>query len=727
MQRKLAFAFLAITLALFALSIVLAKINSEKGTAYAQTVLSQYSSGSSTTVIAARGEICDRNGSPLALNEKVYNLIIDAHEILTNEDFDYLDETVSALHEAFGYEEAELRALIQEKAESRYIRYARQLSEAQKEAFDEIQERVNTANAAEKDEKGKKSNKKRVGGIWFETEYKRIYPYKDLACELLGFASSDGSAGNWGLEQYYNDLLVGKNGSSFTYIGSDGFTHRELVEAENGKTLITTIDPYIQGVVQKHIKEFNDAYGSRNTGVVVMDPDSGEILAMASDDRFDLNDPYSLSLMYTEDQIAQMTDEQVTAARLDMWRNYCISDTYEPGSTAKAFTITAAMDEGIVTPSSYFTCDGGQWIGPSNTGRYIRCWYHAGHGEESLKQTFINSCNDAMMQIVAKMGVEKFVNYQKIFGLGRKTGVDLPGEADAASLIYHLDNMRVTDLATNSFGQNFNVTMIQMASAYCSIVNGGKYYEPHLLKRVLDSDGTVLQSNDALLVRETISEDSSRFLRQAMLGVVEEGTSRNSARVEGYSVGGKTGTAEKYPRGNGKYVVSFISAVPAENPEVIVYVVIDEPQTDRPNSNSWACLLNRSILKEILPYLNVYTTSGEAPTPDDPFGTGTEPVVDPEDPTGEMGDTFTQDDNDMQPAGYDQNAADEVDPGVAEGVPARGDAAPTAQPAQEEPAADDGGNAGDAQDAENGAENAENGDGAAQNAPDGENAGGQTD
>lgn len=666
MQRKLAFTFLVMTLALFALSIVIANINRDRGNAYAQTVLSQYASGYSSPVIAARGEICDRNGTPLALNVKVYNLIIDAAEIYGTDDADsakehrdiYLDETVRALSEAFGYDAAEMRKLITERKESRYIRYARQISEEDKTRFEEIEKRINEANAAEVDEKGKKSNKKRVGGVWFETEYRRVYPYKNLACEILGFASTDGSSGNWGLEQYYNDLLVGKNGSSYTYIDAEGFKKTDYVRAENGKKLITTIDPYVQGVIEKYIKEFNTMYGSRNTGVIVMDPNNGEILAMASDDSFDLNDPYTLEGIYSEEKIASMTDEEVAAARLDLWRNFCISDTYEPGSTAKAFTITAAMDEGIATASSSFDCDGGQWVGPSATGRLIHCWLHSGHGTQSLKYTFINSCNDAMMQIAAKMGRDTFSKYQKIFGLGQKTGVDLPGEADAAKLIYYADNMSATDLATNSFGQNFNVTMMQMAAAYSSVVNGGKYYRPHFLMRVVDDNGTVIETNDRVLVRETVSDEASRFIRSAMKGVVEEGTSRNSARVEGYSVGGKTGTAEKYPRGNGKYVVSFISAVPAENPEVICYVVIDEPKTDRPNSNSWACKLCRSILREILPYLNVYTDAGEAPTPENPWGIDQEIEENPNDPTSELGDVFTEEDNDLLPAG------------VTEGIPA---------------------------------------------------------
>ena len=635
MQRKLAFTFMVIALALFALCVVLVNINRNSGQEYAQTVLSQYSSYDSRTVTAARGEICDRNGTPLALNEKVYNLILDAKIILSDEK--YVEATLDALAEAYGYEKETLRAAIEERSESHYVRYERQLSEEEKTRFEEIEDRINS----DEDE----SNQ--VAGVWFEEEYKRVYPYDTLASQVLGFASSDGSSGNWGLEQYYNEVLIGTNGRTYGYLNEDSDYETTTIEPENGSTLISTIDLYVQGVVEKYIQQFNEEYGSRNTGVIVMDPNNGEVLAMATSSAFNLNDPYNLSGFYTEEEIQAMTDEQKSEALNTIWRNFCISDTYEPGSTAKAFTISSALEEGVVTPESHFTCDGYQEVG----GYRIKCHYHAGHGDESLMECLRNSCNDASMQIGALLGVESFTRYQSIFNFGQRTGVDLPGEADGAGLIYTAENMRETDLATNSFGQNFNVTMMQMAAAYCSVVNGGNYYQPHLVKKILSEDGTVEKSVDKVLVKETISDDTSRFMREALLDVVANGSTARSAQVAGYSVGGKTGTAEKYPRGNGKYVVSFMGVVPAQNPEIIIYVVIDEPNTDRPNSNSWATNMSKNILTEILPYLNVYPESGEAVTPEDPFGEGEiqEPEEGGEDPMDDNGDVF--DDSSLAPAG----------------------------------------------------------------------------
>ena len=645
MQKKLAFTFMVITLALFALCVVMANINKNQGTQYGQTVLSQYSSYDSRIVTAARGEICDRNGTPMALNEKVYNLILDAKIILSDEN--YTETTLDALVEAYGYDKETLRQAIEEKSTSHYVRYERQLSEEQKNSFEEIETRINKENAAQKDPK----NPNRVKGVWFEAEFKRIYPYNTMACHVLGFASKDGSSGNWGLEQYYNDVLTGVNGRTYGYLNGDSSYESVTIEPKNGSTLITTIDMYVQGVVEKYIKQFNEEYGSKNTGVIVMNPNNGEVLAMGTSAPFDLNDPYNLTNFYSEEELAAMTDEQKSEALNLLWRNFCISDTYEPGSTAKAFTISAALEEGKVNPDSHFICDGFEVVG----GRTIKCHYHAGHGDEDLTACLRNSCNDALMQIAAKLEVSNFTKYQSIFNFGQKTGVDLPGEADAATLIYTEENMRETDLATNSFGQNFNVTMMQMAAGYCSIVNGGSYYLPHLVKKIVSADGTVEKNVDKILVKETVSSDTSRFMRSALYDTVANGSTARTARVAGYAVGGKTGTAEKYPRGNGKYVVSFMGVVPAENPEIIIYVVIDEPHTDRPNSNSWATKMCKNILTEILPYLNVYPESGEAVTPEDPFGQGQGNTEEPQgganDPMDDTGNVL--DDNSMAPAGVE--------------------------------------------------------------------------
>ena len=606
LQTKLAVTVLVITLALFALVLVLYNIIKENNEEYSQIVLSQHSSYDSRTIPYKRGDIVDRNGTYLAVSDKVYNLIIDATQIMAGYDPEngvdkYLDATTTALSTAFGYDKTELTNLILENRDSPYIRYARQLTVDQKEAFEATKEEMNKQFSSSKIA-GEKN--KRVYGIWFEEEYKRTYPYNESASTVLGFASGDGTMGNGGIEQSYNSVLTGTNGREYGYLNDDSNLETVIKPAVNGNTVVSTIDLNVQQTVEKYIKEWMNTTGSENIGVIVMDPNNGEILAMATDRMYDLNNPRDLTAQYTAEEIAAMSEEEQADAWYQMWRNYCISDTYEPGSPSKIFTIAAALEEGIISGNETFFCDGGQDV----AGTYIKCVNRVGgHGNLTVAESLMVSCNDVLMQIVSREGKNIFYKYQDMFGFTQKTGIDLPGEADTSGLGYTADTAGPVDMATNSFGQNYNCTMIQMAAAYCSVLNGGSYYEPHIVKQILNSQGSVVKKVEPLLVRETVSQSTSDFIKDALFQTVygEKGTGK-AAQVEGYELGGKTGTAEKLPRKSGNYVVSFCGFAPVERPEVLVYVVVDQPHVEDQPHSTYASEIFSKIMQEILPYLNVF-------------------------------------------------------------------------------------------------------------------------
>lgn len=624
MQEKLAITVIVITLALFALVYVLYDIIRQNQGRYNQIILSQQEYDS-RVIPYRRGDIVDRNGTYLATTEKVYNLILDPKQILSKRE-NYLEATLAALEEVFDYDSQELQTLITSNPDKYYIRYARRLDYDAKTEFETFANAMNKANSDA-------GSAVRVKGVWFEEEYKRIYPYGSLACNVIGFVTNDGVAGSSGIEQSYNEQLIGTNGREYGYLNDDSNLERVIKSPANGNTVVSTIDIYVQGVVEKYINEWQQEVGSERIAVVVMDPDNAEVLAMSSDQMFDLNNPRDLQGRYTDEEIRALglkeaqstynrenkdnpiTAEQVTEHFSDekimsygqlvawnqMWRNYCISDTFEPGSTTKIFTVAAGLEEGILNGNESFMCDGGQEI----SGQPIRCVKRTGHGMLTLEEVLMQSCNDCIMQIAAMEGREQFSRYQKLFGFGARTGIDLPGEADTGTLIYHAENMKPTDLATNAFGQNFNCTMIQVAAAYCSVINGGSYYEPRVVKQILNDQGAVVKKEIPNLVRETVSEFTSSFIKDALRRTVAEGTGK-AAGVPGYAIAGKTGTAQTYPRGNNNYLLSFCGFAPADHPQVLVYVIIDTPHVAKQDNSTYASVVFQKIMADILPYLNVF-------------------------------------------------------------------------------------------------------------------------
>lgn len=599
MQKKLVLLFVAIILAFVFLIGRITYINAANGEDYTRIVLDQQQYDS-RTIPFKRGDIVDRNGTKMATSERVYNVILDVRVMTSDEDS--IEPTIQVLKDCFEIDEEEVRDLIEENPSSRYNILKKGVDYETYKKFEAIDE---------DDE-----NYPDVAGIWLEEDYVRTYPYNTLASDVIGF-TVDGNVGSNGIEASYNNTLNGTDGREYGYLDETSTVERTVKEAVNGDTVVSTIDLQVQSIVEKHILEFNEQHkneasageGSKNTAVIVMNPQNGEILAEASYPNYDLNQPRDLTKYYTQETIDAMSDEEQLETLNSLWNNFCVSDTYEPGSTFKPFTIAAGLETGILTGDETYYCGGVLHVGDHD----IHCSNRDGHGTQTLKQALENSCNVALMEIGEALGAEEFCRYQELFGFGEYTGIDLPGEGETSGLLYTPENMDAASLATNAFGQNFNVTMTQLAASFCSLINGGNYYEPHVVKQIQDENGNVTENIDPVLVKKTISEETSEVIKDYMLGVVQKGTG-SSAAVEGYDIGGKTGTAEKLPRGNGKYLVSFIGYAPQENPEVVVYVVVDEPNVAAQASSSYATELASKIMSEIFPYLGITKSSETADT-----------------------------------------------------------------------------------------------------------------
>jgi len=592
---KLMIAFVFICILLICLMVRLVYINTTSGEKYTKRVLSQLSYDS-RSIAYKRGDITDRNGIVIAASEKVYNLILDPYVILNSlvsKSGDCVEPTIEALVEYFGIERTEIETLLADNPDSRYVILIKELS------YDEIQP-YNEMMISE--EKADKAVSQYIKGIWFEENYVRKYPYSTIAAHLIGFTSA-GNAGTWGVEQQYNDTLNGTEGREYGYLTEDSNLERTTISAVNGNNVALTIDLNIQKIVDDTLAEFYESVGSANVAAIVMDPNNGEILAMANYPTYDLNNPRDLSGIYSEEEIAAMTEEKQLDALNKLWKNYCITNTYEPGSVVKVMSLAAAIEEDVVRLDEEFVCDGYETFKSGSTYDKVSCVKREGHGTITLKEALMYSCNDVLMQVAARIGAETFTDYQKTFGFGQLTGIDLPGEA--TGLLISVADMKPIDLATNSFGQNYDVTMIQVASAFCSVINGGSYYKPHVVKEITTESGSIVEIINKELVKTTVSETASKWLQAALLATVEEGSGK-LAQMTGYQIGGKTGTAEKYPRSADTRLVSFISCAPTDNPEVVIYVIVDEPDVENQSDSGIATQINADIMAEVLPYLQMF-------------------------------------------------------------------------------------------------------------------------
>lgn len=613
MRKKLVAMFLIVICLFVALAVRITYINVMQGQTYSRIVLSQEQQQyESRTIAARRGDITDRNGTILATSEKVYNVILDCKVVNTVvEELDgtsaqkYLEPTVRALVSVLGLDESDIRSKLTDDAtkNSQYVILEKNATIEDKQNFENYTDVNSDENKdLSDDELAERAN---VRGVWFEENYVRTYPLNSLACDTIGF-TYDGTTADWGIEGYYNDILNGTDGREYGYFDSSSDVEQTIIDAQDGKNVVSTIDVNVQQIIRNALENFekematddNKTNGALNIGVVAMDPNTGEILGMDSDRWYDLNNPRDLTQFYKQDEINKMSDSQMLDALNEIWANYCISDAYELGSVFKPITAAAALSDGAVTMNSEFTCDGGEQVAD----KYIAC--EGVHGQISLSQAIKKSCNDSLMQISSLMGEDDFIKYQSIFNFGLKTGVDLPGET--SGLVFDEETMGPVELATSSFGQGFTATMIQETAAICAAVNGGYYYRPHVVREITDSSGAVVQTVNPVVERRTNSEEVSADIREMMGSVMESDGTGYLAKIPGYTMGGKTGTAEKLPRGNGNYILSFVSFAPLDNPKAVLYVTVDEPNTDAQETTIYAMSIARNIMVELLPYLNIF-------------------------------------------------------------------------------------------------------------------------
>lgn len=515
------------------------------------------------SIKAARGIIYDRNGVVLADNQPVCTISVIHSQVTEPE------KVIKLLSEKLSMDEAEIRKKVEKISSREKIK-----SNVPKETADEIREAS-------------------LSGVKVDEDYKRYYPYGSLASKVLGFTGSD-NQGILGLESKYDSVLKGTDGTILTLTDFQGIeiesAAEERIEPVQGDSLYLSLDYTMQSFAQQAAEKVLKEKQAKSVSVILMNPQNGEIYAMVNVPEYDLNEPYELLDVYAGGEGSE--NDKLNS----MWRNPLISDSYEPGSTFKIVTATAALEEGKVSLEDTFNCPGFKIV----EDRKIRCHKTQGHGTETFREGVMNSCNPVFMEIGARVGAEAMLKYYRKLGLYEKTGVDLPGEA--GSIMHKLENIGAVELATMSFGQSIQITPLQLLRAVSAVVNGGTLVTPHFAVRTEDSvTGEITE-----LTYETepgnVSETTSETMRSLLEAVVAEGTGKN-ARVEGYQVGGKTATSEKLPRGTGKYISSFLGFAPADHPEIMGLILIDEP-VGVYYGGTIAAPVMAEIFQNILPYLD---------------------------------------------------------------------------------------------------------------------------
>lgn len=513
---------------------------------------------------AARGEIVDRNGVVLATNKTVCTISVIHSQIKEPE------RVTEILAKELEMDQAEVRKRVEKVSSMEKVK-----TNVEKEVGDKIREY-------------------NLDGVKVDEDYKRYYPYDSLASKVLGFTGGD-NQGIIGLEVKYEETLKGSNGTILTTTDARGIELDAVAEGRiepvAGKTLEISMDYNIQKYCEQAAEKVMREKQADGVSILLMNPQNGKILSMVNVPEFNLNDPFELNT--GEEPEGEKLQDALNA----MWRNRCINDTYEPGSTFKIITSAACLEEGVVTPEDTFSCPGYRMV----EDRRIRCHKVGGHGSETFVQGIQNSCNPVFIDIGLRLGAERFYDYFQQFGLLDLTGIDLPGEA--GTIMHQVENIGLVELATISFGQSFQVTPVQMAVTVSSIINGGRRVTPHFGKAVLDREGNVLETLSYEERSGVVSEKTSKTMQTLLEGVVANGSGKN-AYIEGYSIGGKTATSQTLPRSANKYISSFIGFAPAEDPQVLGMVVIHNPQGIYYGGTIAAPVL-RSIFDNVLPYLGI--------------------------------------------------------------------------------------------------------------------------
>lgn len=515
---------------------------------------------------AKRGRILDRNGEILAANEVVCTVSV-IHSQIEDE-----DKVIKVLAGELNMDVEEVTKKVKKVSSMEYIK-----TNVAKDIGDAIREYD-------------------LPGVKIDEDYKRVYPYNELASKVLGFTGAD-NQGILGLEAKYDTYLSGTNGQILTLSDAGGIeikgSREDRILPVDGQDLYTTLDVNIQKYVTQLAWETMVKKEAKQVSIIVMRPDNGEILAMANVPEYNLNSPYELN--YEPDEEEAQKDKMDLLN--NMWRNFCINDTYEPGSIFKTVTATAALETGVVGLNDSFTCSGATVV----SDRRIRCHKTTGHGTQDFTHTVYNSCNPAFVEWGRRVGTDNMYLYMGKLGLLAKTGIDLSGEA--GTIIHKQENVGAVELATMSFGQSFQITPVQMLRAVSAIVNGGRLVTPHFGLYTGSSDGSVVNEFAYSTQDEAISSQTSETMKKILEGVVSEGGG-TKAYIDGYSIGGKTATSQKLPRGSGKYISSFIGFAPADNPQVIAMCLIDEP-TGVYYGGTIAAPVVKTLYENILPYIGI--------------------------------------------------------------------------------------------------------------------------
>lgn len=514
---------------------------------------------------APRGRIFDRNGVVLAGNRPVCTISV-IHSQITDP-----EQVIEVLSRELNLSEEDIRSKVEKVSSREKIK-----SNVDKAIADAIRAY-------------------HLDGVMVDEDYKRYYPFDDMASKVLGFTGSD-NQGIVGLEVEYDSVLQGTDGYILTLTDANGIELENTAESRQepvaGNDLYISIDANIQSYVQQEAEKTLIAKEAIGVSIIVMNPQNGEIYAMVNAPEYNLNDPYTLNI-----DAVYNTEEEKQDALNRMWRNFCINDTYEPGSIFKTVTATAAFEKGVLSVEDTFSCPGYRIVGD----RTIRCHKTTGHGVETFRQGIMNSCNPVFMDVGLRVGVEDMYHTYDRLGLMTRTGIDLPGEA--TSIMHPQDEVKDVDLAIMSFGQSFQITPMQLITAVSAVVNGGNLVTPHFGMYVEDPEGNRIQTYEYPIENAVITEETSATMRDLLEAVVAEGTG-NKGQVEGYRIAGKTATSEKLPRGNGKYISSFIGIAPADNPQVITLVLINEP-TGIYYGGTIAAPVAKRIYENILPYLGM--------------------------------------------------------------------------------------------------------------------------
>lgn len=592
MKRKGMFLFIAFILGFIALIGQLTYIVFVEGKNYNLAVLQNVARREGSVILNdKRGRILDRNGIVFAESVATYDLIFDAR-LLSEQKEETVEKTIQYLNDHLGFSKAELRQKLIDNSHNSYDIIGKGYSYNQ---FKQIKEDIDTY---------------QVIGIFYREHYERNYPYPTIASDIVGFVNNDFS-GAYGIELEYDTYLKGNLGRMYGSVGEDNMVEVNEVPAINGDDVTLTLDYTIQKHIKDAINTFRQEMDATFVQVIVMNPNTGEIYGMVNDPDFSLDNPYDLTAYFEADVLETMTQEEKSAALNNLWKNEAITNAYEPGSTFKPFVFAAALEEQRTTLDKTYECKGYLQVAD----RHIKCWKPGGHGMQTIAEGLENSCNVVFMHLGEELGRDLFYKYQHMFGFGSVTNIDLNGETSARNLIHKVENLNQVELATSAFGQTFGITPLQLITGFSSLINGGKLYEPHLVKYI-QNDQQIVETHQPKLVRQVISEEVAEITKLALAGVVNEGTGRK-ASIAGYEIGGKTGTAETLGRDDQHYIVSFIGFAPIENPEVITLVVVDEPKASVINSRFSASIFV-DVMEDVMPYLHIFKEV-EEPLEDEPI------------------------------------------------------------------------------------------------------------